>query len=316
MSDEVLQNLIALFLLLAAGFVLTKIRLLERKDADRISILLSRVTIPSLYISSLMSQTLSKETALQSVEMIGLAVVYYTFAALVSFGVTFFLRVEEEQRGVYRFLLIFSNAGNMGFPVMRAIIGQEALFYGAVYNIVFNIAVFSLGIFLLRGKKKGNKVDIKAMFLSPAILSICLGLVLFLVSPLLRQTPVYHTVYEGAFYLAVKWMGEATVPLSMFVVGCVLARVNLKRIFGSWRMWVVCAVRLLALPLATSLLFGLFGLPDVMFGVMVLVAGMPSAVFATILSSEHGGDVETASTGVFLSTLLSAATIPVLALLV
>ena len=107
-------------------------------------------------------------------------------------------------------------------------------------------------------------------------------------------------------------LGNTTVPLSMVVIGTVLANIKPRNIFGNPRIFAMAGVRLLLVPAVLILCYLPFRLPYIEAGVPVVISGMPSAVFCVILAKQFGGDEELASVGVFITTLLSFATIPLL----
>jgi predicted permease len=74
-------------------------------------------------------------------------------------------------------------------------------------------------------------------------------------------------------------------------------------------------VRLLALPALAGFICLAAGASPQLLGITVIVAGMPAASNTTLIAELYGGDTETASSIVFLSTLFSVVTIPLMALL-
>ena len=313
MNAEVSEQLLLLFVLMAVGFAAAKAGLIDKTGSDKVSALISRVTMPAMYIATFMAQPFSAESMKRSGVLLAISAVYYVLAAAMGFAYVRLVRADEKTRGVYQFMIIFSNAAYMGFPVLRAVLGEEAIFYGAFFNLPFNILAYSLGIWLLRHGRTDVAMRRREMFLNPGTLGVLLGVVLFLVSPLVDGTKLSDAFYQGARWKGLDALGDTTVPLSMLVIGSVLATVKPGAVVKNLRVWGVCALRLLALPLLMQVCLLPLPLDPMTRGIPVLVAGMPCAVFCVILSKEYGGDEKTASVGVFLSTLLSAATIPLIA---
>ena len=312
MDPQVINQLIILFLLMVLGFGATKIGFIDKVGSDKISSLISRVTMPAMYLATFMGQQFSKESLAQSGVLLAISVVFYVFSLGFSFLFVFATKTDKKEGGVYQFLLVFSNAAYMGFPVLKAVLGEEAIFYGAFFNIPFNILAYSLGIWLLnRGRGKGS-VRPKDMFLNPGTLAVLGGVLFFVLSPLWNTTAVYRVFASGPIYQTLDMVGDMTVPLSMLVIGCVLATVKPGAVFKNWRIMLACVARLLVSPGAVYLCLLPFDLDPIVRGIPVLIAGMPSAVFSVILSKEYGGDEKTASVGVFLSTLASSLTIPLI----
>lgn len=304
------RQLLLLFVLLLIGFAATKIKLVDKIGSDRISSLISRVTMPAMYIATFMAQPYSSEKMAQSGILLGISLVYYVLAMGISYLFVKFTRTGRDTRGVYQFLIIFSNAAYMGFPVLKAVLGEDAIFYGAFYNLPFNILAYSLGIWLLRQGRQNGEFSKKEMFLNPGTIGVLFGALLFVISPLFDGTAFHRILYRGILYKGLDMIGDTTIPLSMFVIGCVLATVRVSDIAKNLRVYAVCVIRLLIMPALMFLAVMPLPLEPLIKGIPVLIAGMPCAVFCVILAKEYGGDEKTASVGVFMSTLFSAVTIP------
>ena len=114
----------------------------------------------------------------------------------------------------------------------------------------------------------------------------------------------------------VEFVGSITTPLSLLVVGSLLAGLPIGRVFASPRLWALTALRLLGLP---ALLWAVLGWmhvePPVVAGVAVILMAMPTAVNGSMLSMEYGGDTECMAQITFLTTLISIITIPVVSVL-
>ncbi len=309
---KVYEQLILLFIMMIIGFGAVKMKLITKSVSDGVSMMISRVTMPCMYISTFMAQTLTAEKMAQCGITVALSVLYYAVAIAISFIFTALARPPKEQRGVYQFLIIFSNAAYMGFPVLRAILGEESIFYGAFFNLPFNILAYSLGIWLLRRGRSDVKFSKRDMFLNPGTIGVGVGVVLFLLSPIFVGTKFYDVFYTGVIQKGLASVGDTTVPLSMFVIGTVLATVKPGAVFKNIRVLITCVIRLLVCPLVIYLLTMPLGLEYMTRAIPVLVSAMPCAVFCVILAKEYGGDEKTASVGVFISTLASAVTIPLI----
>ncbi len=98
----------------------------------------------------------------------------------------------------------------------------------------------------------------------------------------------------------------------MLVIGSTLACIPLRDVFSELRIYPLAAVKLLVIPVLARLIFGLVIADRVMLGVLVALSAMPTATNAAMLSMEYGGNEKLASKGVFLTTLFSVATIPLL----
>ena len=199
------------------------------------------------------------------------------------------------------FTLAFPNVAFIGYPVVTALFGSEALFYAVILVLPFNLMTFTLGPLLLTGAKR---FSLRQMF-SPCVVASILALGL----ALLRLRPP-EIVGE-----ALSFVGNITVPLSLLFVGSLLAGIPLGRMLASPRLWILTAVRLLVLPAVLCFLLRWMGTESLILGVAVIQMAMPTAMNGSLLCMEYGGDAECMAQITFVSTLASIVTIPILAAL-
>lgn len=107
-------------------------------------------------------------------------------------------------------------------------------------------------------------------------------------------------------------MGDITVPLSLLLVGSLLAGLPVRSVFSSWRLWVLTAVRLLVLPAALALALRWVDVSPLVKSVAIIQAAMPLAVNGSMLCLEYGGDTECMAQATFLTTLTALLSIPLL----
>ena len=98
-------------------------------------------------------------------------------------GIGFFLakliRAKKEQIGLYTFMNAYSNVGFMGFPVIEGLCGSVGLFYAAIFNLIFNLSTYTLGIWMMnKGREDAEKFNVKRL-LSPGVLLSALSIVIY-----------------------------------------------------------------------------------------------------------------------------------------
>lgn len=299
---HVLAQILVLFLLLLVGYVARKLYVIDDQATSGISSLLLKVALPALIIDSL-QQSFSPALLKASGKILVIALSVYAFSGLLAVIVGRLLQAPPQDAGVYRFAILFSNVGFMGYPVVQAVLGSEAVFYAAIYNLPFNLLVFTLGILILSWGKTGGPAMTPRMFLNPATVSVAIGFVFFLFSV---QLP-------GPIATVVSQLGSLTTPLSMILIGALLANADFKDTLGNWRIYVVCLIRLLGIPFLLWSVLRLFTADPFLLGVPTVIAAMPVAANAAILAQEYEGNSVLASQMVFVSTLLSIITIPLVA---
>ena len=121
--------------------------------------------------------------------------------------------------------------------------------------------------------------------------------------------------FPGPLDSAVGYLGSLNTPLAMVVIGGQMAQANLAQVFSTRKLYLVSAVKLIALPLITALVLLPFHLDATIYIAAVILAGCPSAGATGLFAQGMGKDSTFGAQQVTLSTLLCIATLPVMAVL-
>lgn len=300
MNVKVIEQVAILFILMAVGVFARKKGILTDAVKKGLTELILNITMPLLIFVSF-NQKFSSELLLRAGQILlisaGIHLLSYFLSAFL------FRRFPADQISVLRYITVISNAGFMGYPVLDAIYGQQGIFYASFYTVPFNIAMLSLGI-LLFSKQKETGVA-RQILLHPAILAVGIGLIPFLFS---LQLP-------AVISRPANLLGSMTTPLSMLVIGAMIADAKLKGLFERSALY-GSFIRLLVVPLLTLAGLKAFGLPDEIVGISVVLTAMPAGAMTAILAGKYGNNSMFASKCVFVSTLLSLGTIPLVLLLI
>ncbi len=291
-----------LFLLMAAGFVAGKMRILDEETVKKLSRFLVVFVVPCLIVVS-MQKPLSPELRSRAFLVLGLSFATYAIAFPLAFLLARLMRLKGSKAGVHAFAAVFSNVAFMGFPVLQGLFGKDILFEASIATMPFQILAFSIGAAML-ASGSGRKAELgPASFVKPAGVAAVVGLGLFLA----------NFALPPALFQAMSLLGDTTTPLSMAVIGAILSETDLRGALGDWHVWATSIWRLLALPLVTWLALRAIGVEGRTLGLLVVMTAMPVAANATMLSAAYGGDHRQASSLIFVSTALSLVTIPLLA---
>ena len=154
-----------------------------------------------------------------------------------------------------------------------------------------------LSYFTESGSKKAL---VKKVATHPCIVAVYIGLIL-----LVTQLPLPE--FLGS---TIKSVGNCTTPLSMILIGTILAEVDVKSILSK-TVFAYTAIRLVVIPLLTLIGCRLCHVDPLITGVSVLLAGMPAGSSTAILAAKYDGDYKFATKCVVVSTILSLVTIPI-----
>lgn len=297
--DTLSEMLVILFAILV-GYAANRLGILGGETDRKISKLLLTITMPAVILGGVCTGDELPERSVV-LGMLGVAAVFYLLEFALALAVPPLLGGTAGQKGVWRFTMVFGNMAFIGYPVTVALLGPGALFYAVILNIPFNLMSFTLGPLLLTGAKR---FSLRQMF-SPCTVAAFAALVLALTR--LRPPAV---IGEAAAFV-----GDITVPLSLMFVGSLLAGLPLKSILGTPRLWILTAIRLLAMPaLLAPILRGL-GSGQMLLSVAVIEMGMPAAINGSLICMEYGGDADCMAQLTLVSTLASIFTIPIVAAL-
>lgn len=303
--SAVYSQISILFLLIIIGYLLSKLKMITEDMIKGLTNFILNIALPAMIIAGMMIPRTSNKLK-ESVLVLIIALATYTLSFFIARIVTGIIKPPESQKGIFEFALIFSNVGFMGFPVISIIFGEEAIFYAAIYNVVFVALVYTLGIYLVTISKDTYKLNFRTIF-NAGFIASSMGYIIFALA-----IPV-PKVLKGAISL----VGNTTTPISMVVIGAMLSNLSLDKMFNNWRIYIIAIVRVFALPLIVFV-FLKYMLPidnTTIVGVAVIVAGMPVAANAALITQEYGSQPELASQCVFISTLISIISIPMLSLL-
>ena len=298
--DTFFEMLVILFGI-AAGYLANRLGYLGGETDQKISMIILNITMPCLIIASVAAVDALPDAA-EVLSVLKVAVVFYGMELLVAAVAPRLLGGTDKQKGVWRYTLVFPNMAFIGYPVAVALFGPEALFYAVILVLPFNLLSYSLGPLMLAGKGRFRWRQLT----SPCIIAAVIALVVAL----------SHIGLPAILGECLGFVGDVTVPLSLLVVGSLLAGLPARQVFASPRLWVLSAVRLLGMPtLLWVILTWMHVEPPMVAGVAVVLMAMPTAVNGTMLSLEYGGDTDCMAQITFLTTLASIITIPVVSAL-
>ena len=361
-----LQQMIVMFLMMAVGYLCYRKQILTEEVSKKVSAIVVNVANPCMILSSALTDQQMQGKEL--VQTLAIVVMMYAFLLVMAQLLPRILCIQKESRGAYAAMTVFANIGFMGFPVLAAMYGNGALLYGAVFQIPFNILIYTYGVAVLtrkqgacakaepnvkaeedvktepdvnaevdvnaepngktgerqdaqgitaavngkseniengseqQGKLQGTVEIVKKIFNIGVIACIAAMLLYFL------QTPVPS--FLQAF---ITNLGNLTAPLSMMIIGASLAQMPLKELFLDKKLLLFSLVKLLLLPAVWMIMVNRVAEQEILRGVCLVMMATPAGSMTAMLAQQYGGDYETASRGVALTTVLSVITMPLLA---
>lgn len=294
----VFEQMLVLLILLIVGVIAAKCGVMDEDMTRRFTRFTLLIPQTCMILGSVINADLGI-TPGRVFAILGVGVIMYAILVAMSFLVPILYRCKPSDKGIYSFMTIFGNTGFMGIPVARALFGNVAAFYTALLNIPFNILAYTLGIALLNSSGEKAKIQWKLLINPPMIAAF--AAILFACIDIHIPTPAAD---------AVGMLGDMVVPCSMIIIGASLGAQKLKDVFGDWHVYAFAPTRLFIVPIVLWAVMHLFVHDETLLGTITLLGAMPVASFAAMLSIQYGGNVQMASRSVFVTTVLSVITIP------
>lgn len=305
-----------LFLILCLGFALARIELLDLHTKQKLTKILLYVTTPLMMIDAFYDRMkMQDQQNTGSTVSVGMLFVYafafYLILIIFSLLLTALIRPTKYDRRLYMFMTIFGNVGFMGFPLVQSVYGTEGLFYAAIVNSVFNIFVYTFGVVLMGGAGDAENMPLtermrtipwKKLLLTPAVIGTAVGLLIF----------IFRIHLPDIIADTCGTLGDLTSPLAMLVVGANLSGMKIKDVLTNMRMNVYVLLRQIPLPLVFWLLISRLVQHPVLAPTLLLMSCMPVANTTALFATEYNGNEKLASQGIFLTTLFSLVSFPLI----
>ena len=294
-----------MFLIVIVGFIARKLGFIDNNGSKFLSNLIICVAQPFLIVGSITAIPYSPENLKTGGFIMLMSLIIHAVAGAIAFLATFKMKNQDSRR-ITEFGLMFANNGFLGFPILRSIFGDIGVFWGAFYVIMFNIVTWTYGMFVLGKVRPEIKINPLRIFLNYGMTPCIIGVTLFLLRVSI-PAPVVSVM---------GYIGSICTPISLLIVGGLLATVPFKQMFTKLHVYYQCLIKLMAIPLIVLVLCKLAGMDSQMVLFGTTMAALPSATNAAMFAERHSLAPDTAAHGVGMTTLLSAFTIPLVLFLV
>ena len=286
-------------MLLLTGYIGGKTRIIDEVSTEKLSSLILKIGQPFLIIGSFFGLDYSRENLKTGFLILLLGLCMNAGMAALAYLLAKPVR-EMDERKLSEFTMVFSNCGFLGFPILYSLMGDIGLFYGAFYLVSYNLFVWTWGLVILARKRDDIKITPRKILLNFGTLPCVIGILLFS-----ANVPVPEFLKDLSSYL-----GGLCTPVSMLIAGANIARRSIKKMLTSGKVYWVCAVKLLIMPLVVTFVTKVLGLPDYMVIFGCVMAAMPGPSAVTMFGELYHISPGYAAELVGSSTIISIVTIP------
>lgn len=315
MNFTALLNMIAtLFLMLIVGFFAGKLGIVSPTASKNLSRLIITIGQPALIIYSVVRMDYSTENLLLGLEVLVFGILLHAVLAVISYFAYFRFR-QLDERKITEFATIFGNVGFIGIPILESLFGAKGAFMGAFFVVSFNLVLWTWGISILARKRDDIKLTPKKILVNYGTVPSAIGFVLFLAKGLFPTVLPADVISVTAtvcspFMMCLSYMASLCTPVSMLIIGALLAGRSLKQILGSGKIYYLCFIKLLVIPAIVIVLMRLFGFDAEWILFAATVTSMPCATTVTMLAELHDIAPGYSAQAVGTTSLLSIASMP------
>ena len=285
------SDLLPIFVIAAIGFALAR---WLKASATTLTHVVFYALLPCFSFRMLMtSARIGRDLGL----MVVLAVLVVVVMAIFGLAVTRLLRLSRTESSAFLLVVMFSNGGNYGLPVVSFAFGPEALAYGTVFFLTGSVLTNTVGAFLAAAGRRSVRSALTSILRIPALYGIAAAVL---------------TLSAGidppdALLRPITMLSEAALPLMILVLGMQLERASVPRRPGL--VFAAVGLSLVAAPIAALALTSWLGVDGPARQAVVVLSSMPVAVATTILALEFDTAPDFVTSAVFLSTVLSPLTL-------
>ena len=298
---QILAQMGIIFGVVIVGYIATRIGVWKVEMNRNMSVFVLNITCPMLIIGSVMGEGL--QFSYQEIwQLIVVSLINYAVLIIGAFVIAKTWRVRPDRQGLQKFMVTFGNVTFIGFPACAAIFGDRAVFYASVLDIPFNLLIFTVGLSFV------TEQPIRAIFRPRVLFSPCVvaSIIAVVLALLKADTP---PIIGKFFHL----VGDMTIPCALLLIGATLATIPVRDMVGNKFVYAIATLKLLIMPVAVWGVFQLFNFDPFVTNVAVVLTGMPVAANGIMFCLKYGKDEHLMTQAIFLTTLLSLFTLPLLA---
>ena len=302
--DALLLVFLKIVVAVTLGFILRKAKVIDARMQKGLSDILLLAILPfSILASSNYEKT--PEVAEGMLVTLAASLIYYLVSLIAMRLLSRKLPFEEKEKRVFVTMTVFANTGFVGFPLMSALYGNAGLLMAVVFNLAYNLFMYTYGIHLLSGKTG----SLRSILTNPVNIASVLAILIFV-------SPLRFSSYVSA---PIDLIAAMTVPLSMIIIGSNLAAMPFHKVVSDPKSYLISFVRLILLPgavlLGMYLVFRHTSTAPETAAVITLMCALPCGSMNVILSEKYDCAPEFAARATVQSMLLCMASLPLFVLI-
>ena len=303
----VLEQIEIFVVYMLIGIFAVKLYFLDRDKLGVLSGCITKILLPLLIFTNTINGT-TREQFLSSSVIILLAAVLYLVLYAVAAVLAKLLRIDCKHESLYRACTMFGNCGFMGIPIITALYPEQGGLYIAMYTVIDQLALWTVGTDLTAPADNTKKLSTSQRFrkmINPATVAILAGV--FVVLTGIRLPSIIVT--------ALSKTGAAASPLAMVYLGGVFCYIKIIDYLKLKEVYATIVVKMLLLPVLVYAVLSHIPAVDQNVAVTIgILCALPTMSSVAMMAESQHSDSDYATGFIFVTTLLSIVTLPVVCL--
>lgn len=304
----ILEQILKLSILAILGILAVKLKFLKFDYAEGISKLLIKITIPLLVFTTFSKFDISSVSIINFFIVIVFSIISTLILYILSLSGVNIFKLDDLNAPLHKVQTMFGNVVFLGFPLINSLFpGGEGLIYAALFQLGHDAVLWTLGIVIIKNDKDNNILKEIKHLLNPVTISFILGVIFMLL-----KIPIPDLIFNPLFNL-----GHTTIYISMIYVGIILTKADYVSLLKNKKSYFLSLNKLLIGPLIVlGILFMLrqigISINKTAALVIVLQTAMPCMIIISVLAQEFGLSVKQSVENIFVTSVLSIITLPLL----
>lgn len=322
--------ILASIVFILIGFLLRRLNIIKENGKGVLNTVIIKVAIPCMAFCAFMSDF--------DIDAFGDNILILVFDSL--FYVIFLLIgnlifIKSSSRKVFAILAAVGQLTFFSMPILSATYGSESgiLIPTSLMSIPFRIVTYFYSYAVISGEKITKEnfgKTLKTAFVNPIMICMFIGLIIWLTQNVCPQIQVGEETYSflridktlPALYKVFQFGNNMATPLCMLTIGVTLGENKLLDALKNAQAWLIAILRSLIFPLVILGFCFLFQLTNVInfdeikLAAMVTGNAAPVGAVVAIYCVNFNKEGYIASDSIFLSTVVSIISMPLLLVLI
>lgn len=307
--NTLIGQMIMFFVILGCGFIGAKLGLLKAEVIHGLSSLLMSVVCPLMLIAVFPSAVQEENAWDIAKSVIPYALITYPLLTGAGFLTGTLLHFRGDKRKIFTAQCLFGNMAFFGLPLVKEIFDPVAVVAFSFCIVIDNLFLWTEGVLLTSKSERGQKLSLKLVIKklsNPVIVGVLIGLVLMIL-----KVPSDLLILRSF-----DTIGSCAKPLALLYIGGTIALMESGSLKKAWPVVFVIIIKLIVMPVVIFRVMTWLGVNDLARNIWTLIIALPSMASIPIMAESFGStEADYAAQGVFIITLASLVTIPLVVML-